>query len=110
MFHLKNSLGLLGVVLLYCASLNAQINFEAPIIIDAPFGAVDIVVGYINADGITDMITVGNTSDNISVHYGLGNVTFSAPSAFGAADSPQRIVSGDFNGDGFFGCRNYIIY
>jgi hypothetical protein len=101
MFHLKHGVTLLGVVLLYCASLNAQINFEAPIIIDAPFGAVDIVVGHINTDGITDMITVGNTSDNISVHYGLGNVTFSAPSAFGAADSPQRIVSGDFNGDGF---------
>ncbi len=87
-------------IFLISLSLSSQVNFNTPVIIDANYGTRDVVVDDANSDNILDLITLGNSSDDISVHNGLGNLTYSSPWTYNTTESPQRMVSGDFNGDG----------
>lgn len=68
------------------------------------FGAginpLDITTGDFNGDGILDLATVNNGSDNISVLLGAGNGTFGTATSIAVGSNPDAVTSADFNGDG----------
>jgi FG-GAP-like repeat/Putative Ig domain/Beta-propeller repeat len=61
-----------------------------------------VVVGDFNGDGIPDLATANNVSNNVTVLLGNGSGGFTAAagSPFAAGTSPFSVVVGDFNGDG----------
>jgi YD repeat-containing protein len=65
-----------------------------------------ITTGDFNGDGITDLATVNQISDDVSVLLGneglpgKGDGTFQAEQRFAVGDDPKSITIGDFNGDG----------
>lgn len=58
-----------------------------------------------NRDGITDLVTANQGSDDLSVllgngSQGIGDGTFAAPLTYAAGEDPVSVASGDFNKDG----------
>ena len=61
-----------------------------------------IATGDFNGDGNPDLITVGSSTDNVSLLLGSANGTFGAPTVVGTGQSNGSSASlevGDFNGD-----------
>jgi hypothetical protein len=64
-----------------------------------------VAAGDFNADGILDLATANNGSDNISVllgngSFGRGNGTFATKVDYTAGDGAYFVTAGDFNFDG----------
>ncbi len=63
-------------------------------------GAYGLATGDFNNDGIPDLITSNQSSDNVSVLLGLGEANFGAAAVFPTGGQPKGIAVGDFNRDG----------
>jgi len=63
-------------------------------------GAFSVASGDFNGDGITDLVSVSQGGNTVSVV--LGNVSggFNSPVSYPTGPAPSAVVSGDFNGDG----------
>ncbi len=61
-----------------------------------------IVAGDFNGDGIPDLATANDGSNNVTVLIGNGTGGFAAATgnAFVVGSAPDSVVAGDFNGDG----------
>jgi hypothetical protein len=59
-----------------------------------------VASGDFNGDGLSDLVTVNNLSDDVSILLGRKTGLFSPPTNFAAGNSPVDVVVGDFNGDG----------
>ena len=59
-----------------------------------------VAIGDFNGDGIIDLATANNGSNNVSVLLGSGTGSFSAAINFNAGSNPFTVTTGDFNGDG----------
>ncbi len=59
-----------------------------------------VTTGDFNGDGLTDLATANDDSDDVSVLLGNGDGTFAAQQTFAAGDRPVSVTTGDFNGDG----------
>ena len=75
-------------------SFGAASNFTAG---TAP---IFVAVGDFNGDGVQDLATANNNSDNVSVLIGTGTGSFGPPSNFPVGATPYSVAVGDFNGDG----------
>jgi len=62
-----------------------------------------VAVGDFNGDGIQDLATANNYSNNVTVLLGNGSGGFTpvAGSPFAVGVKPEFVAVGDFNGDGF---------
>jgi hypothetical protein len=67
-----------------------------------PFGLTPWfqVTGDFNGDGILDIATSNNMTNDVTMLLGLGDGTFHSAGNFGVGNLPFGIVAGDFNGDG----------
>lgn len=64
-----------------------------------------VTTGDFNGDGITDLATANEFSDNVSVllgngSRGIGDGTFVAQATYAAGDGTNSVTTSDFNGDG----------
>jgi hypothetical protein len=67
---------------------------------NAPFG---VVLGDIDRDGKSDVVTLNSTSQTISVFRNIGSpgsISFAAKMDFSTLFLPEEITLGDFDGDG----------
>jgi len=61
---------------------------------------ISVTLGDLNRDGILDIITANEGSDNVSVLRGNGNGTFGTAVNHSTGDAPSSVTLGDVNGDG----------
>ena len=61
---------------------------------------LSVTTGDFNGDGISDLATANESSDDVSVLLGLGSGIFATQQTFFAGDRPWSVTTGDFNGDG----------
>lgn len=64
-----------------------------------------MTTGDFNGDGILDLATANRSSDDVSIllgdgSNGMGDGTFSVPATYSAGETPENVITGDFNGDG----------
>jgi hypothetical protein len=60
-----------------------------------------VAAADLDGDGIPDVVTANNGSDDLSVRIGNGNGTFQAAQRFVAGGGPSSVAIADLNGDGF---------
>lgn len=72
-----------------------------PVTIYVGKGPSDLVAGYFDQDKVLDLAVANTFSDTISIILGVPPPArgFSGPQSLEAAEGPQSIASGDFNGD-----------
>jgi hypothetical protein len=61
------------------------------------------ITGDFNGDGLTDIATSATTTadvDELIVFFSTGGGAFGQPATYPVSSVPQRMVVGDFNGDG----------
>ena len=59
-----------------------------------------VTVGDFDRDGIPDLATANNESDDVAIRLGLGGGTFGSPQFFPAGAQPTAIRTNDLNQDG----------
>ncbi len=74
-------------------------SFLGPASYAVPGGAIRVVVGDFNGDGVPDL-AVTSSGAVINILLGRGDGTFRDAVSYDAGSSPDAIVVGDFNGDG----------
>jgi hypothetical protein len=84
---------------------NGDGTFQAAQNFGAGDGPRDILSVDFNGDGDADLAVTNNAGGNnsanqVSVLLGNGDGTFGAPQSFAVGLSPERLTSGDFDGDG----------
>jgi hypothetical protein len=87
-------------VLLQTGGVDRQGNFQGPSSYPAhqvPFG---IASADFNRDGIPDLASVNEESDDVSVLLGAGDGTMGTAVNYAVGDFPREIAVGDFNRDG----------
>ncbi|MGJ5633573.1 DUF4347 domain-containing protein [Nostoc sp. CALU 1950] len=77
-------------------SFQAAVNFA----LESALAPISIAVGDFNKDGKSDIVTVNNASQNISVLLGNGAGGFGTAKNFKVPSRPTSITVSDFNGDG----------
>ncbi|QMS87192.1 DUF4347 domain-containing protein [Nostoc edaphicum CCNP1411] len=77
-------------------SFQAAVNFA----LDSASAPISIVVGDFNDDGKSDIVTVNNASQNISLLLGNGTGGFATAKNFKVPSRPTSVTVGDFNKDG----------
>ena len=60
----------------------------------------DVTAGDFDRDGIPDLATANNQSDNVAIRLGLGGGIFGSPQFFPAGVQPTAIRTADLNQDG----------
>jgi hypothetical protein len=63
-------------------------------------GPASVVIGDFNGDGIQDLATADDGSDEVSILLGNGAGGFANPVSFPVGLTPGSLAVGDFNGDG----------
>ena len=63
-------------------------------------GAFSLTSGDFNGDGVTDLASVSQVGNAVSVVLGNVNGGFNAPVSYPTGTAPTAVASGDFNGDG----------
>jgi hypothetical protein len=82
------------------ATLNSCPIFLGQTVFAAGDGPFQIIHDDLNGDGIPDLVTVNQTSDDLSVLLGLGSGDFAPAVSYPTGDSPYDVVSGDLDGNG----------
>ena len=123
--------GILDLVAAYNSGLAVLLGkgngtFAAPV--SYPIGAAQVpaavTVADMNADGIPDLVLANNGESTATILLGKGDGTFlpqtryeiTSPTSGGGTASPEAIVAGDFNNDGFNdfvvlnNADNYTVY
>ncbi len=77
-------------------SFQTAVNFP----LESASAPISIAVGDFNKDGKSDIVTVNNASQNISVLLGNGSGGFGTAKNFKVPSRPSSVTVGDFNGDG----------
>ncbi len=79
---------------IFPASFGSASNF--------PVGATpkSVTVGDFNGDGLLDLATANQGSNNVSVLLGTGGGSFGAKTDYTVGSTPQSVTVGDFNRDG----------
>ncbi|MFN6517770.1 MAG: FG-GAP-like repeat-containing protein [Nostoc sp. CreGUA01] len=77
-------------------SFQTAVNFA----LESASAPISIAVGDFNKDGKSDIVTVNNASQNISVLLGNGSGGFGTAKNFKVPSRPSSVTVGDFNGDG----------
>ncbi len=77
-------------------SFQAAVNFA----LESASAPISIAVGDFNKDGKSDIVTVNNASQNISVLLGNGSGGFGTAKNFKVPSRPSSVTVSDFNGDG----------
>jgi len=77
-------------------SFQTAVNFA----LESASAPISIAVGDFNKDGISDIVTVNNASQNISVLLGNGAGSFGTASNFKVPSRPTSVSVADFNKDG----------
>lgn len=75
-------------------------GFGAPVSYDVLEQPVKIVAADFNANGIIDLATANELSNNVGIMLGVGDGTFGATTYFATGTGPDKITFGDFNGNG----------
>ncbi|HOX38346.1 MAG TPA: FG-GAP-like repeat-containing protein [Candidatus Brocadiia bacterium] len=60
-----------------------------------------VISGDYNGDGLADLVTVNNKSDNVSVLLGSGDGSYGLQVSYATGTRPYGVAGADFNGDGF---------
>jgi hypothetical protein len=81
---------------------NASGSFSATSDINISTGTSvkSLSTGDFNGDGIIDLLTANNSTNDVSVFGGNGNGTFNGLNGISAGTAPVSIVTGDINRDG----------
>jgi hypothetical protein len=61
---------------------------------------IGLAAGDVRGNGVTDLLTLNADTRTVGLLAGLGQGRFANPSAFLYSNTPQVLVTGDFNGDG----------
>jgi len=69
--------------------------------IKAGLAPASIATGDFNGDGIADIVTANELSNDVSVLLGLGNGLYNSAVNYAVGTGPISLIAGDFNGDGF---------
>ncbi|MFW9261148.1 FG-GAP-like repeat-containing protein [Nostoc sp. CALU 546] len=77
-------------------SFQNAVNFA----LESASAPISIAVGDFNKDGKSDIVTVNNASQNISVLLGNGTGGFGTAKNFKVPSRPSFVTVSDFNGDG----------
>ncbi|MFN6540466.1 MAG: FG-GAP-like repeat-containing protein [Nostoc sp. EkiNYC01] len=77
-------------------SFQTAVNFA----LESASAPISIAVGDFNKDGKSDIVTVNNASQNISVLLGNGSGGFGTAKNFKVPSRPSFVTVSDFNGDG----------
>ncbi|HXB40890.1 MAG TPA: FG-GAP-like repeat-containing protein [Bacteroidia bacterium] len=77
----------------------SQICFNPAITFQADSMPYLVICADFNADGITDIATPNNKTNNVAVLLGTGTGSFGATNYFPAGSGPISITSADFNHD-----------
>ncbi|RCJ15226.1 hypothetical protein A6S26_07810 [Nostoc sp. ATCC 43529] len=77
-------------------SFQTAVNFA----LESASAPISIAVGDFNKDGKSDIVTVNNASQNISVLLGNGAGSFGTASNFKVPSRPTSVTVADFNKDG----------
>ncbi len=85
-------------ILLNSGSLNFQA--QSTYSFSASQGPTDIAVAKITADTIYDLLVTLSIGDKVALFVGNGNGTFQSPVYYTVDNSPEEVVSADFNHDG----------
>jgi len=90
--------GGLNVALVFQSTKGGFSNFTT-----FPTGGMDtsgIAAADLDGDGLMDLITANESSNNISMLENLGGATFGAAVTAAAGANPEEIATGDIDGDG----------
>jgi hypothetical protein len=77
----------------------AGMEFLAPLVTPLT-SPLDVVVGDLNGDSHPDAVVSHLETGQISLHLGIGNGRFEAPSFHAAGSAPTSLVLADFDNDG----------
>jgi fibronectin type 3 domain-containing protein len=79
---------------------NGNGTFASAVNYTAGSGAIGVVAGDFNNDGIVDLATCNYYGNTVSILFGAGDRTFGSPTTYGVGSAPWFITSADLNGDG----------
>jgi Bacterial Ig domain/FG-GAP-like repeat len=74
-------------------------SFHEMVSLNAGVNPVDIITGDFNGDGLPDLATANNGSQDISILSGLGDGTFSTPVQIHMGGSPSSLATHDLDND-----------
>jgi hypothetical protein len=75
-------------------------TFQNPVPLATGVGPAAVVRADFNGDGVPDLATVNQVSNDVSILFGNGDGTFQTQIRIPVGKSPSALVTGDFNNDG----------
>jgi hypothetical protein len=75
-------------------------GFVGPVLLESPDRVRSVTAGDLDGDGIPDLAMTIPSAQAIEIRRGLGDGTFDPGIRVAAGSHPDRLVSGDFDGDG----------
>ncbi len=82
--------------------INAQLKplcFKDTLIYNCGNSPISITDGDFNEDGLVDIVISNQSSNDISISFGLGNGLFSGSTSYSVGANPTSVVNADFNLD-----------
>lgn len=96
---LRSSSGVSPAIRVYNVRPDGSVGVYA-VVAPTGSGAVALGTGDLNGDGRLDLISVNQSSMDVSVYFGGAAGSFTPGGRFAAGSYPGSVASGDFDGDG----------